>query len=173
MSETLNLARPPQLLLRPATAQDLPQLIAIENACFTPQEAATPAAFALRLQRIPDCFWVAQLHGQVIGLINGPVVAERYIRDELFKQLNASPATGGYQTVLGLAVHPAHRKLGIGRLLLSQLETVARTAQRETVTLTCLQDRVPFYEALGYVNEGTSASVHAAQVWLNMVKPLR
>ncbi|MBP8186436.1 MAG: GNAT family N-acetyltransferase [Comamonas sp.] len=173
MPDTLNLATPSELLLRPATPQDLPQLLAIENACFTPEEAATAAAFALRLQRIPDSFWVTERHGQVIGLINGPVVAERYIRDELFKQLNANPATGGHQTVLGLAVHPAHRKLGIGRLLLAQLETVARTAQRETVTLTCLEDRVPFYAALGYVNEGVSASAHAAEVWLDMVKPLR
>ncbi len=172
MSETLNPASPPGLLLRPATPQDLPQLIAIENACFTPDEAATPAAFALRVTRIPDSFWVATWHGDVVGLINGPVVAERYIRDELFKELNPNPATGGHQTVLGLAVHPTHRKHGIGRLLLTQLENVARSAQRETVTLTCLEDRVPFYASLGYVNEGVSASAHAGEVWFNMVKPL-
>ncbi|HEY4665398.1 MAG TPA: GNAT family N-acetyltransferase [Comamonas sp.] len=158
--------------LRQATPNDLPQLIAIENASFTPEEAATPDAFALRLQRIPDSFWVAEIDGQIVGLINGPVVAERYIRDELFKQLHANPATGGHQTVLGLAVHPGWRQQGIGRRLLAQLETVARAAQRETVTLTCLEDRVPFYTALGYVNEGVSASAHAGEVWFNMVKPL-
>jgi hypothetical protein len=59
MPDTLNLAPPSELLLRPATPQDLPQLLAIENACFTPEEAATAAAFALRLQRIPDSFWVS------------------------------------------------------------------------------------------------------------------
>lgn len=162
----------PGLLLRQATPADLPRLIAIENACFTPDEAATPAAFALRLQCIPDSFWVAELAGQVVGLVNGPVVGERYIRDELFRQLGANPATGGHQTVLGLAVDPVHRKLGLGRMLLAQLEAVARAAQRETVTLTCLHDRVPFYEALGYANEGPSASAHAGEQWFNMVKPL-
>lgn len=160
-------------LLRQATAADLPRLIAIENLCFTPDEAATPAAFALRVARIPDSFWVAELHGEVVGLVNGPVVGERYIRDELFKELGANPAAGGHQTVLGLAVDPAHRKLGIGRQLLAQLESVARAAQRETVTLTCLADRVPFYESLGYVNEGASASAHAGEQWFNLVKPLR
>ena len=49
---------------------------------------------------------------------------------------------------------------------------LARAAQRGTVTLTCLQDRVPFYEALGYANEGPSASAHAGAQWFNMVKPL-
>ncbi|MBP7352586.1 GNAT family N-acetyltransferase [Comamonas terrigena] len=160
------------LVLRQATPADLPRLIAIENACFTPQEAATPAAFAQRLQCIPDSFWVAVLEGRVVGLVNGPVVNERYIRDGLFRELGANPATGGHQTVLGLAVDPACRQLGLGRRLLAQLEAVARAAQRETVTLTCLQDRVPFYEALGYANEGPSASAHAGAQWFNMVKPL-
>lgn len=160
------------LRMRQATPADLHRLIAIENQCFTPDEAATPEAFALRLARIPDSFWVAELHGEVVGLVNGPVVGERYIRDELFKELLANPVTGGHQTVLGLAVDPAQRKLGIGRRLLVQLEAVARAAQRETVTLTCLEDRVPFYEALGYVNEGRSTSAHAGEVWFNLVKPL-
>lgn len=162
----------PGLHLRQARTADLPRLIAIENACFTPDEAATPEAFALRLARIADSFWVAELHGQVVGLVNGPVVGERYIRDELFRHLAANPVTGGHQTVLGLAVDPACRKLGLGRLLLAQIEAVARAAQRETVTLTCLEDRVPFYAALGYVNEGPSASAHAGEQWFNMVKPL-
>lgn len=160
------------LVLRQATPADLPRLIAIENACFTPQEAATPAAFAQRLQCIPDSFWVAVLEGRVVGLVNGPVVNERYIRDGLFRELGANPASGGHQTVLGLAVDPACRQLGLGRRLLAQLEAVARAAQRATVTLTCLQDRVPYYEALGYANEGPSASAHAGAQWFNMVKPL-
>ena len=162
-----------RLHLRQATPADLAALIALENQSFTPDEAATPDAFALRLQRIPDSFWVAEVEGHLVGLVNGPVVAERYIRDELFKDLQPNPAQGGHQTVLGLAVAPAWRQKGIGRRLLAQLESVARAAQRETVTLTCLEDRIPFYEALGYVNEGRSASAHAGEAWFNMVKPLQ
>ncbi|MGY0337619.1 hypothetical protein ACW185_08840 [Limosilactobacillus fermentum] len=40
------------------------------------------------------------------------------------------------------------------------------------MTLTCLVDRIPFYERNGYQNHGVATSTHANEVWYNMIKPL-
>lgn len=158
--------------IRHVTETDLEALVAIEQASFTPEEAATKEAFQERIQMISDSFFVAELAGEVVGLINGPVVSERYISDDLFTHIQPNRACGGHQTVLGVAVHPHYRKQGIGAQLLYALEQQAKAQERETVTLTCQALLVPFYERLGYQNEGQSSSSHAGITWFNLVKPL-
>lgn len=159
--------------IRHVTASDLPMLHAIEQACFTPEEAATYEAFTERIAYIADSFFVAQQNGEIIGLINGPVVSQRYITDDLFETIKQNPDAGGHQTVLGLAVHPAYRKQGVASALLAALEQQALLKERETITLTCQASLVPFYEQYGYVNEGISSSAHAGITWYNLVKSLR
>ena len=46
------------LIFTPPAPEDLPEIMAIENAGFTPEEAATAAAEAGR--RPPDCRWLQQ-----------------------------------------------------------------------------------------------------------------
>ena len=62
------------------------------------------------------------------GEIVGPVVGSRYITDDLFKTTVPNPTTGGFQTVLSLAVHPDYRGKGISTLLLNELARVSRAA---------------------------------------------
>lgn len=45
--------------VRHATTADLPALIAIEAACFPPEEAATPEQIAARVGTFADCYWLA------------------------------------------------------------------------------------------------------------------
>nr|WP_241201833.1 hypothetical protein [Lactobacillus delbrueckii] len=40
------------------------------------------------------------------------------------------------------------------------------------IALTCLEDRVPFYEKNGYVNHGQAESEHAGEIWYNMIKEI-
>ena len=149
--------------------EELDRLIEIENAGFTSDEAATPEAFRTRIATIADSFIAARNEA---GEIVGPVVGSRYITDDLFKTTVPNPATGGFQTVLSLAVHPDYRGKGISTLLLNELARVSRAAKRQAITLTCLAELVPYYEKNGYVNEGVSESQHAGEVWYNLVLPL-
>ncbi len=82
-------------------------------------------------------------------------------------------AQGGYQTVQTVAVHQAARGLGLGSQLLAQLTTRAQAAEREAIALTCLADRIPFYEKNGFTNLGPSQSTHAGEQWYNMEKILQ
>lgn len=59
--------------------------MAIENAGFTPEEAAAEAAMAERIRTIADSFIVARTSGgRIAGYVVGPVTAARYISDGLF-----------------------------------------------------------------------------------------
>ena len=158
--------------IRHVTQDDLQALLHIEQASFTNEEAATEQAFCARITHIADSFFVAVEQNEVIGLINGPVSDERYITDDLFAHITQNRASGGHQTVLGLAVLPNKRQQGVASALLQALEVQARNAKRETITLTCQQSLVAFYERHGYVNEGQSSSTHAGITWYNLVKPL-
>lgn len=41
----------------------------------------------MRIEQIQETFIVAEKNDEVIGYINGPVIKERYISDDLFKNV--------------------------------------------------------------------------------------
>jgi len=152
--------------------EDFDRIMEIEQLSFTPEEAATEVAFVNRIRMIPDSFLVAVEEGEIIGFINGPVMDNAYITDDLFSETKENPENGGVQSILGLAVHPTHRKKGTASILLSNLEKDAAMKNRTAVTLTCLDALIPFYEKQGYQNDGVSESEHGGEVWYNMTKRL-
>ncbi|MBH5328971.1 GNAT family N-acetyltransferase [Eikenella sp. S3360] len=162
-----------QLSFGHPTQTDLPRIMQIEQAGFTPEEAASEAAMRERIDLINDSFIVARNSaGEVLGYVVGPVVNARYIHDELFKKSRANPPQGGFCAILSLAVAPECRKAGIAGQLLQQLIRQCRAAQREGITLTCLENLIPFYEKHGFQNEGISDSQHAGETWYNLVAEL-
>ncbi len=160
------------IVYRSAQLQDLPAIMVIENAGFTPEEAATEAAMRQRILAYPDTFIVAVEAGTLLGYIVGPAIDQRYLADDLFEHAVANSVSAPYQAVLSLAVAPKARHRRLGSHLLRALKQVAAAQHRQAITLTCLQRLVPFYEGNGYVNEGVSASSHAGEVWYNLVLTL-
>lgn len=160
------------LKIRNVKIEDLPELVVIEHLCFTKEEAATKEAFEKRIQLIPDSFFVAEEDGVIIGLVNGPVIKTAFITDDLFSDIKENPATGGHQSILGLAVSPHFQKRGVAAALLTHLEEEARMKKRETITLTCKENVIRFYENFGYLKRGVSSSEHGGVIWYNMNKKL-
>ncbi|MGG4505450.1 GNAT family N-acetyltransferase [Heyndrickxia sporothermodurans] len=161
------------LKIRNVKIEDLSKLVIIEQLCFSKEEAATETAFRKRIQLIPDTFFVAEEEGVPVGLINGPVIDTTYITDDLFSNITENPTSGGHQSILGLAVHPHFQKHGVASVLLIHIENEARKKRRETITLTCKENLIKFYEKFGYINEGVSDSEHGGVVWYNMSKSLK
>jgi ribosomal protein S18 acetylase RimI-like enzyme len=161
------------LKIRNVKIEDLSELVVIEDLCFSKEEAATKEAFKRRIQFIPDSFFVAEVHGKIVGLVNGPVIETEFITDDLFSNIQANQASGGHQSVLGLAVSPHFQKRGVASALLAQLEKEARANKRETITLTCKENLIRFYENYGYLNNGVSSSEHGGVIWYNMSKKLQ
>lgn len=158
------------ITLRNVQPIDLEQLLIIENEGFSKEEAATREAFVKRIQLIPDTFIVVERAGEILGYINGPVISQLYITDDLFEEIQENPKRGGYQSVLGIAVSKQARNQGIAKLLIEKMEELAKANEREGITLTCKQELVPFYVKFGFVNHGISKSQHGGVVWYNMVK---
>ncbi|WP_053367847.1 GNAT family N-acetyltransferase [Bacillus sp. FJAT-27245] len=156
--------------LRNVQSADLEQLITIENEGFSKEEAATRDAFVERTRLIPDTFIVAEKDGEILGYINGPIITQPYITDDLFEKITANPERGGYQSVLGLAVSKKARNQGIAKILIRKMEELVVQNERDGITLTCKSDLVPFYEKCGFVNHGMSESQHGGVRWYNMVK---
>jgi ribosomal protein S18 acetylase RimI-like enzyme len=160
------------LRIRNVTMNDLPDLVIIEQLCFPIDEAATEEAFRRRIKMIPDSFFVAVEEGVIIGLINGPVIQNEFITDDLFMSIQRNPELGGHQTVLGVAVTPHFQTRGVATALLTHLENEAKSKKRKSMTLTCKEELIPFYQNLGYRNRGMSKSEHAGVTWYNMSKNL-
>ncbi|WP_066253913.1 GNAT family N-acetyltransferase [Neobacillus drentensis] len=156
--------------LRNVQTTDIEQLLIIENEGFSIEEAATKEAFVERIQLIADTFIVAEKEGEILGYINGPIINQLYITDDLFKEIKKNPKRGGYQSVLGLAVSQQARNQGIAKILIRKMEELVLENERDGITLTCKQELVSFYEMLGFVNHGLSESKHGGVSWYNMVK---
>jgi ribosomal protein S18 acetylase RimI-like enzyme len=158
--------------LRPAIPADLDGLCQVENACFPPEEAATRAAFAARLQTFPESFWVAETEDTVIGLINGCCTETPYLGDELYEPDCPHRADAPWQTVFGLAVLPAYQHQGIATALLEQLISRSRQRGKAGLILTCKAEKRSFYEKLGFLCRGVSDSQHGGAQWFDMVLTL-
>lgn len=158
--------------LRNVQSTDLEQLIIIESEGFSIEEAATVEAFAERIKLIPDTFMVAEKNGEILGYINGPIINQPYITDDLFGKIKENPKRGGYQSILGIAVSKKARNQGIAKKLIGKIEELAEEKEREGITLTCKKDLISFYENFGFVNHGLSDSKHGGVSWYNLVKSI-
>ncbi|MDI2587481.1 GNAT family N-acetyltransferase [Psychrobacillus sp. NEAU-3TGS] len=158
------------ITLRNVQPTDLEQLLFIENEGFAIEEAATKEAFIERIQLIADTFIIAEREGEILGYINGPIINQPYITDDLFKEIKENPKRGGYQSILGLAVSRRARGQGIAKVLMEKMEELGEENNREGITLTCKEELVSFYEKLGFVNHGLSESKHGGVSWYNLVK---
>lgn len=158
--------------IRNVKMEDLPDIVIIEQLCFPEEEAASKEAFKKRIQVIPDSFFVAEVNSVVVGFVNGPVIETAFITDDLYTNLKENPATGGHQTILGVAVTPHFQTRGVATELLNHIEQVAMANNRQTLTLTCKEELIGFYEKLGYHNKGVSNSKHGGATWYNMIKVL-
>ena len=156
--------------LRNVQASDLEQLLLIEGEGFSKEEAATKEAMVERIHKIADTFIVAEKEGKIVGYINGPIINQLYITDDLFETIGENPKTGGTQSILGVAVSKNARKQGIARILIEKMEELAAENERQGITLTCKEELVSFYEKLGFVNHGLSESNHGGVSWYNLVK---
>ncbi|WP_430615183.1 hypothetical protein IGJ42_001705 [Enterococcus sp. DIV1067f] len=161
------------VFFRPPKEDDIDQIMQIENAGFTADEAASKSAMMDRILTISDSFIVAVNEKDYpIGYVVGPIIFKRYLSDDLFESTRPNQPFGGYQSILSLAVAPDYRNCQIGNKLLSALEEKCRLQNRKGITLTCLESLVPYYKKHGYQLEGLSESQHAGVAWYNMVLEL-
>ena len=154
---------------RTAQLSDLDRVTEIEYICFPAEQAATRAAFEQRIKTFPSHFILLEHEGTPIGFVNGAVLDARYIEDEMYEHTDSHNEQGAYQSVYGLDVLPEYRGRGLAHKLMAQLIDQAKKEGRRGMTLTCLDEKIGFYETMGFKNEGVSDSSHGGVVWNNMI----
>lgn len=144
-------------------------IVDIESQNFSAEEAATPEAIKERIERISDTFLVAVIDDEIAGYIEGPVVSQRYLTDDLFHKVTENPNVGGFIAVTSLSVSENFKGQGLGTALLAALKDLAVAQNRQGITLTCHDYLISYYEMNGFVDEGESESEHGGTLWYNMV----
>lgn len=153
---------------RNATIVDLEAISAIENICFPPNEAASPASFTKRLQVFPQHFWLLEKEGQIVGYINGMVTGHKTINDAMFEHAELHDEHGAWQSIFGLAVAPPFRNSGCAGKLMQHLIENATAQNRTGIILTCKEYLTGFYQKFGFEDLGVSQSTHGGEIWHDM-----
>lgn len=130
--------------IRPAVADDAPQLAALLGHLGYPADAADLPGRLLRLRSGGDDAFVAVLDGETVGLATVHSRAVLHVARPV-AQLTA------------LVVPPAMRGRGVGRALVAAAEQWARAQGAERLVVTTALHRADaplFYERLGFEHTG-------------------
>lgn len=156
-------------IIRTVKTDDLTTVAAVEAACFPKAEAASEESLRARIQTFPECFFVAESEGRIIGFINGMVTDSEVIQDVMFEDASLHNERGKYQSIFGLDVLPQYQRQGVAASLMNHLISDARKKDRKGLILTCKDRLLPYYSKFGYQNLGISDSVHGGAVWYDMI----
>lgn len=156
--------------IRRAQLRDLDEIVAIEWANFSSEEAISREALADHIKKIQTSFLVAEVDGKIQGYLEGPVRPGRYLIDSSFEKVeDLSHLPNGYISITSLSIAPEAQSLGLGRKLIEAMKKIAVQDGRLGINLTCHDYLIHYYEKHGFVNEGLSASTYAGEIWYDMV----
>ncbi len=158
-----------ELVIRLAQADDVTKVADIEEKCFPRSEAASLKSFFERFMAFPECFLVAEVDGKVVGHINGCVTSSEKLVDALYHNSALHEPNGPWQTVFGIAVLPEYQHQGIARALMEHFKENAKMRGKQGILLTCKDEKIGFYESLGFTYDGVSASSHGGARWNDMI----
>jgi len=162
-----------EIIIRQVLPKDLDECLLVETAGFPPEEAATRETIKLRIDTFPEGFFIAELDGRVVGMLNSAGTDKADISDEELKQLIGHDPHGRNMVVFALAVLPEFQKRGIARQLMSRFVEDARERGKEHVFLMCKRHLINYYERMGFEHVGLSSSTHGGAEWHEMRMGLR
>ncbi|MEA5085039.1 hypothetical protein SDC9_57621 [bioreactor metagenome] len=157
-----------EIIVRPASLNDLERIADIESTCFPEKEAADYKSLIERIMAFKRSFLVAEQENKIIGFINGSVAKQKKLTDELYRSIELHDDAAPYQMIFGLAVDPSVQHQGIAALLMKKFIEQAQESHKAIITLTCKKKLIPFYEQFGYLDEGKSVSSHGGACWYDM-----
>jgi len=156
------------IIIRHVLPKDLDGCFLVETSGFLPEEAAGRETIKLRIDTFSDGFFVAEMDGKVVGILNSAATYKEDISDEELKQLIGHDPQGKNMVVFALAVLPEFQKQGIAYQLMSRFVEEARGRNKENVLLMCKQHLIAYYERMGFAHVGLSKSTHGGAEWHEM-----
>jgi ribosomal protein S18 acetylase RimI-like enzyme len=157
--------------IRRVAVKDLDGCFFVEKNCYT-TEAASREKIAKRLQLYPTGFFVAELKGHIVGIINGTSTNAEDIADEKLKDMIDFDEQGKNMVIFSVAVLPEHRGQGIAGLLLNRFIIISGKLRKKKIFLICKEKLIGMYQKFGFQLVGKSKSRHGGFEWFEMVRPI-
>ena len=144
------------ITIRQATLSDLEEMLAIEAANPSLEEALSRQSLEESIRKSAGTFLVAGDENQLVGYILGAVGSGSSLNLEIKR----------------VAIHPDHRGQGLGTLLLASLKQVAVEGGVKCLRLTCSDDLLSYFEMNGFVEEEVPEALYASSsewnlIWVN------
>ena len=129
------------ITIRQATLSDLDEILAIEEANFSAEEAVSRQSLEECIRKSAGTFLVARDENQLVGYVLGAEVSETHTQALLNLEIKR------------LAIHPDHRGQGLGTLLLAALKQVTVELDYQGILLQSPDELLSYFEMNGFVEE--------------------
>jgi predicted GNAT family N-acyltransferase len=140
----------------------------VESLSFPESEAASRESFEQRLKIYPKHFWVLEVDGKIISIINGMITNEPQKHDELLENPALHNENGDWLIIFGVATLPEYRKKGYSKALMQKVIEVTKSENRKGIVLVCKDELIDFYKQFGFEFLGVSKSEHGGAKWNDM-----
>lgn len=142
----------------------------VEKICFPPSEACTEPIMEQRAKLFSDTFIVAieKESGKMVGFVNGMLTEEEVLRDEIFLDIRLHNPSGRNVMIMGVDVLPEYRGQGLAKEMMRRFVEVQKAAGRKKCILTCVEEKIPMYQKMGYTDDGPSESSWGGEFWHEM-----
>ncbi len=157
--------------IRRVVEGDLDACFTIESTCYT-TDAATGEKIEKRIALFPEGFLVAEVDGQVVGMVNSGATDKDDITDDAFKDMTDHTNDGKHIVIFSLAVLSEFQGVGISRELMVKFIEVSRDLKKEKILLICKSGLISYYLKYGFLYAGKSKSTLGGFEWHEMYLPL-
>ena len=143
------------ITIRQATLSDLDEMLAIEEANFSSEEAVSRQSLEECIRKSVGTFLVARDENQLVGYILGEVQSHpKWIE------------------IKSLTIHPDHWGQGLGTLLLAALKQVTVELNHQGILLQSPDELLSYFEMNGFVEEEITESHYGSGsewhlIWAN------
>ena len=144
------------ITIRQATLSDLEEMLAIEEANPSLEEALSRQSLEESIRKTAGTFLVAGDENQLLGYVLGEA---QYLHPKWIE-------------IKSLIIHPDHWGQGLGTLLLASLKQAAVEEGVKCLSLTCPDDFLSYFEMNGFVEEEVPEAQYASSsewnlIWVN------
>lgn len=154
--------------IRPARPDEVPRAHGIEVGSYPPAEVASLEKFTDRAARFPDGFLLVLEQGEIRAILSAVRTGVEDLGDEEIKAVGGHDPAGRDLAILSVATDPAHRRRGLGGLLLAAIALEAERLGLRRIRLLCKEEKLRFYARHGYRHIGRSSSQHGGAAWHEM-----
>ena len=130
------------ITIRQVTLSDLDEILAIEEANFSSEEAFSRQSLEESIRKTADTFLVARDENQLVGYILG----------------EAQSFHPKWVAIKSLTIHPDHCGQGLGSLLIAALKQVTVELDYQGIFLQSPDELLSYFEMNGFVEEEVTGS---------------